>query len=99
MKCQGNFVFKTITHRDAGVFKNSEGVDIQYPAAYVLKVDEVDNKGNINERKFKIDEKNTLLVNALKSLEAYQKIIIDFEVTLLTNRISLEVTDISIDED
>ena len=37
MKCQGNFVFKTLTHRTAGVFKDSEGNDVQYPSAYILK--------------------------------------------------------------
>ena len=99
MKCQGNFIFKTLTHRAAGTFKNTDGVDVNYPSAYVLKVDEVSENGDINERKFKIDEKNTILVNTLKSLESYQKIELIFEVTLFTSRVSLELVDISIDFD
>lgn len=95
MKCQGNFVFKTLTHRAAGVFKDSEGNEVQYPAAYILKVDEETSNGDINERKFKIDEKNLMLINSLKTLEPYQKIILDFDVTLFTSRVALEVIDVS----
>lgn len=95
MKCNGNFIFKTLTHRDAGTFKNSEGVDVPYPSAFILKVDEIGDNGDINERKFKIDDKKISLVNKLKSLQAYQKMIIHFEITLFSSRIALEVIDIS----
>lgn len=94
MKCQGNFVFKTLTHRQGGTFKNADGNDITYPSAYILKVDENLENGEINEHKFKIEENNTMLLNILKGLEAYQKIIIEFEVTLYTSRISLEVVNV-----
>lgn len=94
MKCQGNFVFKTLTHRDGGTFKNTDGNEVNYPAAYILKVDENLSNGEINEHKFKIDEKNSILVNALKEFGAYQKIILEFEVTLYTNRIGFEVVNV-----
>ena len=94
MKCQGRFVFKSLTHRDGGTFKNDKGEEINYNASYVLKVDEINEKGVINERKFKIDEKNSLLVNALKEFKAYQKILIVFEVTLYQTRTSLEIIDV-----
>ena len=94
MKCKGNFVFKQLTHRNGGTFKNSDGTDINYPSAYILKADEVMDNGDINEHKFKIDEKNTILIERLKGYESYQKIIIEFNVTLFTSRISLEVADI-----
>ena len=54
MKCQGNFVFKTLTHRSGGTFKNADGTDVTYPSAYILKVDENLENGEINEHKFKI---------------------------------------------
>lgn len=94
MKCQGNFVFKTLTHRQGGTFKNSEGNDVNYPSAYILKVDETLPNGEINEHKFKIDEKNTLLVNVLKDYKAYQELVLEFEVTLYTNRIGFEVVNV-----
>lgn len=94
MKCQGNFVFKTLTHRDGGTFKNADGADVNYPSAYILKVDENLSNGDINEHKFKINENNTLLINTLKSYEPYQKLIIEFEVTLFANRIGLEVSNV-----
>lgn len=95
MKCQGNFVFKTLTHRASGVFKDAEGNEVSYPAAYILKVDELSSSEDINERKFKIDEKNLALINDLKTFKPYQKIMLDFEVTLFTNRIGLEVVKVS----
>lgn len=99
MKCNGNFVFKSLTFRNAGIFKNSEGVDVNFPSAYILKVDEILESGDINERKFKINDTNTMLVNALKRLQPYQKIILDFNLTLYTNRITLEVENVSIDNE
>lgn len=94
MKCQGSFIFKTLTHRNAGVFKDSEGNEINYPSAYILKVDELMSNGDINERKFKIDDKETSIINSLKTLKAYQEIVIDFEVTLYTSRVTLDIVDI-----
>lgn len=94
MKCQGNFIFKTLTHRNAGVFKDSEGNEINYPSAYILKVDELMSNGDINERKFKIDDKETAIINGLKTLKAYQEIVINFEVTLYASRVTLDIVDI-----
>lgn len=94
MKCQGNFVFKTLTHRQGGTFKNADGNDVTYPSAYILKVDETLPNGEINEHKFKIDEKNTLLLNVLKDYKAYQELMLEFEVTLYTNRIGFEVVNV-----
>lgn len=97
MKCQGNFIFKTLTHRNAGVFKDSEGAEINYPSAYILKVDEIMNNGDINERKFKIDDKKNSIINILKGLKPYQEIVIDFEITLYTSRVTLEVVEVEAD--
>ena len=73
MKCQGNFIFKTLTHRNA---------------------DELMSNGDINERKFKIDDKETAIINGLKTLKAYQEIVINFEVTLYASRVTLDIVDI-----
>lgn len=97
MKCQGNFIFKTLTLRKAGVFRNDEGQDVNYPSAYILKVDEISDNGEINERKFKIEEKKTSLINDFRVLEAYQKIILKFDVTIYATRIALDLTDVEVD--
>lgn len=97
MKCKGNFVFKSITHKQGGTFKNANGEDISYKPSYVLKVDELGNNNEINERKFKIAEDKIQLINTLKALEAYTKINLDFNVTIYTNSISLELIDVSTD--
>ncbi len=102
MKCKGNFVFKSITHKPGGTFKNANGEEISYKPSYVLKVDELGNNNEINERKFKIAEDKIQLINTLKALEAYTKINLDFNVTIYTNSISLELIDVStnfVDED
>lgn len=97
MKCKGEFVFKTLSHRDGGTFKDANGNDVSYSPAYVLKVDEVSNN-SINERRFKVDEKNTYLINLLKDLDAYTKIIIEFEVSIYNTRVSLNVANVYIDD-
>lgn len=94
MKCQGNFVFKSLIHRPSGTFKNDNGEDVNYPAAYILKVDELLENGEINERKFKIDVNKTGLINDLRLLDVYQKIVLHFNVTIYTSRISLELIDV-----
>ena len=91
MKCQGNFVFKTLSRRAGGTFKDDKGENIDYPSAYILKVDELMENGDINERKFKIDEKKTALINVLKEFETYQKITLYFNVTIYTSSVSLEL--------
>ncbi|MCI8617508.1 MAG: hypothetical protein HFJ60_04610 [Clostridia bacterium] len=96
MKCQGNFVFKSFAHKDGGVFKNEKGEEIKYPASYTLKVDELMDNGDINERKFKVSEKQVVLINDLKSLEAYQKIILNFNVTIYATKISIEVDSVDV---
>lgn len=96
MKCQGNFVFKSLTHRPAGTFKNNEGQEIPYKSAYVLKVDEISQSGDINERKFNIAEDKVQLINDLKNVEAYEKIILTFNITLYTARVGIELTDVEI---
>lgn len=95
MKCQGVFVFKSLKYRSGGTFKDDKGVNVKYPSVYILKVDELMENGDINERIFKIDEKKTVLINDLKDLEAYQKIILYFNVTIYTSRISLELVDVN----
>lgn len=98
MKCKGQFVFKSLTHRAGGTFKNENGDDVNYQPAYILKVDEVEGD-EINERKFKIPEDKIVLINDLKTLEAYQKIILDFQLTIFTSRISLEPIGVDVDID
>lgn len=96
MKSKGSFVFKSFTHRDGGTFKNADGQEIAYKGSYVLKVDEIMDDGEINERKFKVKEDNTVLINDLKTLEAYQKIYLEFNVILYTSSVSLEVCDVDV---
>lgn len=99
MKCKGSFVFKSLTHREGGTFKNDDGQELSYKPSYVLKVDELMDNGDINERRFKVREDSVVLVNNLKSLEAYQKIQLEFNVTIYTSSVSLELVDVDIYSD
>ena len=96
MYCNGNFIFKTITHREGGTFKNAEGAEVKYPASYILKVDEQDENGEINERKFKISEDKAILANSRKDWKTYDETILKFKITLYASRISMEVVDFDI---
>lgn len=99
MKCQGKFIFKTLTHRKSGVFTNDKGEEFKYSSAYILKVDELGENGDINERKFKISEKSTDLIQFCKELEPYQQIILSFNIVLFNGQVLLSVENISIADD
>lgn len=96
MQCRGNFVFKTLTHRNAGTFTNDKGEELKYSEAYILKVDEESETGDINERKFKIAPDKLVLVNTLKDVKAYQTIELIFNVVIYTSRVSIEVADVNV---
>lgn len=88
MKCEGNFVFKSIEHVDAGEFKNPNGDVVKYPGSYKLSVDEwID--GKINEVKFKIPESSSDLVNQLRVLKPYQDIKLECSVNFYNNVIRI----------
>ena len=89
MKCQGNFVFKSIDFVKEGEFKNSSGELIKYPATYRLSVDEVDLDGKINDVKFKIAESETNLINQLRTLKPYEKISLECSVKFYNNNIKV----------
>ena len=98
MKCQGNFVFKSVEHVEAGEFKNSAGDLIKYPGSYRLSVDEVQPDGKINDvknsnllinhnMKFKIPETAVDLVNQLRMFKPYEKISLECSVNFYSNGI------------
>ena len=87
MKCQGNFVFKSVEHVEAGEFKNSAGDLIKYPGSYRLSVDEVQPDGKINDVKFKIPETAVDLVNQLRMFKPYEKISLECSVNFYSNGI------------
>lgn len=97
MKCQGNFIFKTFSYREGGTIKDDKGNDIKYFPAYILKVDEIEENGEINERKFKITEDKKNLIEALNKVDAYQKIILEFNVKLYSTKVSLDLINALID--
>lgn len=93
MICTGKFVYKSITLRAGGSFTDDKGNPINYPDAYILKVDEILDNGDINERKFKIDKNKTILVNRFKELKPYDDINLKFEITLFATKCGIEVID------
>lgn len=85
MICKGQFIFKEVKKNDGGKFTNDKGDVIEYPATYVLKVDELSDKNGINERKFKFPITNDDLFAELKALNPYEKIEIVFDTFFNTN--------------
>lgn len=84
MKCQGNFIFKSIEHVDKGSFTNASGQVVNYDGSYKLNVDEwVD--GKLNQLKLKVSEKSTDLLNRLRMLKPYQEIVVDCDVQFFNN--------------
>lgn len=92
MKCRGKFKFKEIQGKPAGVFTNAQGVQINYDAKYVLKVDEKTDKG-IEERTFKLPV-DSPLVPKLQEYKEYSDIILDFDVIISSSYVRIVPTEI-----
>ena len=97
MECKGLFVFKSLILRPAGTFKDAEGKDIEYPASYILKVDQIEENDDVNERKFKVNTKDKELINKLSQFKIYDNIVLIFKITLYTSKMSMSLIDVSDD--
>ena len=95
MECKGLFVFKSLILRPAGTFKDAEGKDIEYPASYILKVDQIEENDDVNERKFKVNTKDKELINKLNQFKIYDNIVLIFKITLYTSKMSMVLIDVS----
>lgn len=84
MKCQGNFKFKGLQNRPAGVFTNERGEQIKYDEAVQLKLDEVSG-ANVYERVFRLKKDNPLIAE-LSKIALYQEIKLEFDVQFYNNR-------------
>lgn len=93
MKCVSEFIFKSLEQRPAGKFINDRGENVDYPQSFVMKVDEATEKG-INEHKFKFPIENTELANKLFKLQAYTKIMLEFEVVLYGSQARITPTNL-----
>ena len=92
MKCQNNVVFKSVEERVGGTFTNEKGQTINYDKSYLVRFDE-EVDGSIQERKVKFKGSNASLFSKFKTLKAYDKINLIFEVTLQNSGCKLEITD------
>lgn len=74
MQAIGDFIFKSLERKEGGSFENDKGQTINYNSSYSLKVDEIIEGSDVNERKLKVDEKNKVLIEKLKSKKLYEPI-------------------------
>ena len=96
MKTQGKFVFKSFVVRDAGEFLNEDNKPVKYNGCYVLKVDEINEKNEPNERKFKVSLEQKSLIEKLKNVKLYEPVTLFFDVVLYTNSTKLELKDVEL---
>ena len=86
MIAKGIFIYKSIEDRAKGSFTNKEtGEVIEYGACKVLVVDEVSKDGKFKERRFKLSNDNTGLINDFGILEPYTKVEIEFDVVIYSS--------------
>lgn len=95
MNCQGTFVYRGISHVDAGTFVSSDGKAIAYKGSYKIKVDETTDKG-VMERIFKIPDDNTNLIQKFLLLEPYTKVDILFEILISSSNIKLQPQEVDV---
>ena len=93
MKCEGNFVFKSIEKREGGEFTNERGKSIKYEPTYRVVVDEILNN-KIIQRFFKFPCSNTTLFEKFKNLHAYDDIVLAFNVELYQSSVKLVPYDV-----
>lgn len=85
MKAIGKLIFKGVSEREGGEFKNESGQSVKYDMAYILKVDESQEDGTYAEKKLKIEKGNTGLISQLKNVKPYDEIELECDVKLYNN--------------
>ena len=86
MKAKGVFMYKGVSQKDGGTFKNDKGEDVSYNSCMVLTCDEIQEDGTGKERKFKFKDGQISLVNEFKALSLYTEIEIEFDLAFYNNR-------------
>lgn len=86
MKAKGTFMYKGVSQREGGTFKNEKGEEVAYKPCMTLTCDEILDDGTGKERKFKFQDGQTALVNDFRVLDLYTKIEIEFDLAMYTNR-------------
>lgn len=93
MKCEGNFVFKSIEQKEGGEFVNDRGQTIKFNPTFQIKVDEISGT-KIEERTFKFPHDNRVLWDKFRVLKPYEDIIISFDVELYKTSVKLVPVDV-----
>lgn len=83
MKCQGIFRYRGLEKKEAGTFVNAQGQKIDYPAKYILKLDEVGEEG-IEERCFKVALDSTFVPKIINT-KIYDQVTIIFDIQFSKN--------------
>lgn len=96
MNTTGRFIFKSATYRDGGEFTNDDNRVVKYNGYYLLKVDEINEKNEINERRFKLSLDNKNLVEKVRNIRPYEPISMTFDVLLYQNSVKLNLKDVEI---
>lgn len=93
MKCKGLFKFKCMEKKEAGDFINDKGQKVEYPAKYLLIVDEVGEEG-FSERSFKV-ALDSDLIPQLAGLKPYTDVELEMDLQFTkSGAISLTPTSI-----
>ena len=95
MRSKGVVMYKGIEKREGGTFK-SNGEDVKYDSAYVIKFDEIID-GKINEKKLKFPTSNKVLYDKFAEMNPYTQAEIICEVNILPNGYS-RLTPIDVQE-
>lgn len=93
MKCEGNFVFKSIEEKEGGEFTNERGQKVKYEPTYRITVDDTVGQ-KIVARTFKFPKGNTTLAEKFKSLNPYDSVIIAFNIELYQSSVKLIPLDV-----
>lgn len=93
MKCQGQFIFKSIKKKDGGSFVNQAGQEIKYNESFEVKFDEITAEGDCIERKTKLAIDELDLYSKISRLEQYKPCIFVFDVGFNSRGVTLKLID------
>ena len=60
-----------------------------------MKVDQIEENDDVNDRKFKVNTKDKELINKLNQFKIYDNIVLIFKITLYTSKMSMVLIDVS----
>lgn len=93
MIAKGDFKFREFKHRNSGTWEVN-GIIRSYDEAYILKIDEVTDNGDLYEGQLKVSIEEKDLIKKLSSFKAFDDITIEMYAYMVKDKAVLKIKDV-----